>query len=125
MPYCPKCREEFQDWVTICLDCSVSLVDILPEPPTPKPEPKPEPKEKPSKEQLVHVATAPTEQLAMMWAGILEDEGIYSLVKGRDWYMGAAIPFYSFNHEIHVLASQAEEAKKILDPLIRDSETMI
>ena len=121
MPYCPKCREEFQDWVTMCPDCGVSLVDILPEPPVPKPEPK----EEPIKEPLVHVATAPNEQVAMVWAGVLEGEGIRSLVKGRDWYMGAAIPFYSFNHEIHVLASQAEEAKKILDPLIRDSETTI
>jgi len=125
MPYCPKCREEFQDWVTMCLDCGVPLVDILPDLPAPKPEPKPEPKEKPSKEPLVHVATAPNEQMAMIWAGILEDEGIDAFVKGRDWYMSAAIPFYSFNHEIHVLASKAEQAKGILDPLIRDSESTI
>jgi len=125
MPYCPKCREEFQDWVTMCPDCGVSLVDILPEPPVPKPEPKSGPKEKPSKEPLVHVATAPTEQLAMMWAGVLEGEGIRPLVKGRDWYMGAAIPFYPSNHEIHVLASHAEKAKRILAPLIGDSEATI
>ncbi len=43
MPYCSKCREEFQDWVTMCPDCSVSLVDILPEPPVPKPESKEKP----------------------------------------------------------------------------------
>lgn len=125
MPYCPKCREEFQDWVTMCPDCGVSLVDILPKPPAPKPEPKPEPKEEPIKEPLVHVATAPNEQVATMWAGVLEEEGIDSFVRGGDWYMSAAIPFFPSNYEIHVLASQAEEAKKILDPLIRDSETTI
>jgi hypothetical protein len=119
MPYCPKCREEFQDWVTTCPDCGVSLVDILPEPPVPELGPK----EEPSKEPLVHVATVPSEQEAMMWAGVLEEEGIHSLVKGRDWYMRAAIPFYPSNHEIHVVASQAEKAKKILDPLIGDSES--
>ena len=27
MPYCPKCREEFQNWVTECLNCSTPLVD--------------------------------------------------------------------------------------------------
>lgn len=125
MPYCPKCREEFQDWVMVCPDCNVSLLDILPDLPAPEPELKPEPKEKPSKEPLVHVATAPNEQMAMIWAGILEEEGIDSFVKGKDWYMSAAIPFYSFNHEIHVLASQAEQAKRILAPLIGDSEPTI
>jgi len=58
MPYCPKCREEFQDWVTMCPDCNVSLMDILPEPAAPEPEPTPKPKEGPIKEPLVHVATA-------------------------------------------------------------------
>ena len=125
MPYCPKCREEFQDWVTKCLDCGVPLVDILPDLPAPKPEPEPEPNAEPIKEPLMHVATAPDEQVAMMWAGILKDEGIESFVKGRDWYMRVAIPFSPSSHEIHVLASQAEEAKKILDPLIRDSESAI
>jgi len=73
----------------------------------------------------VHVATAPTEQLAMMWAGVLEDEGIESFVKGRDWYMSAAVPFYPSSHEIHVLASHAEKAKRILAPLIGGSEATV
>jgi predicted Zn-ribbon and HTH transcriptional regulator len=43
VPFCPRCRDEFQDWVKVCPDCQVELVDVLPEP-TPKPE-KPPPLE--------------------------------------------------------------------------------
>lgn len=31
MPWCPKCKAEFQDGYTICSDCNVELVDELPE----------------------------------------------------------------------------------------------
>ena len=114
MPYCPKCSGEFQNWVQVCPDCGIALVDKLPRPPAPKP------KAKLSKEPLVYIATAPNEPLARMWAGILEDEGIDSLVKSIDlsaaWYM----PFNYSNNEIHVLASQAEKAREILAPLLKD-----
>ena len=125
MPYCPKCREEFQDWVMKCLDCGVPLVDILPDLLAPEPEPKPEPKEKPSKEPLLHIATAPSKPLAMMWAEILKDEGIDSFVKGGDLEAAMYVPSLLSHSEIHVLASQAEKAKGILDSLIRDSESSI
>lgn len=59
-----------------------------------------------------------------MWVGILEEEGIDSFIKGGDWYMGAAIPFASLSHEIHVLESQVENANLILEPLIRDRESL-
>ena len=123
MPYCPECREEFQDWVTKCLDCGVPLVDILTDLPAPGPELEPEPNEEPIKEPLVHVATAPSEPLAMMWAGILEDAGIYSLVKSGDLKAAYYMPSLLSSCEIHVLKSQAEKAKLILEPLIRDSES--
>lgn len=118
MRYCPTCREEFQDWVKLCPDCSLSLVDSLPE------LSKPEPKKEPIKEPLVHVATAPNESVATMWVGILKDEGIDSFIKGGDWFMNVAIPSYPSSKEIHVLASQAEKAKKLLEPLIDENESM-
>ncbi|GAI73249.1 unnamed protein product, partial [marine sediment metagenome] len=71
MPYCPKCGDEFQNWVQVCPDCSVALVDKLSEPPPS------EPKAKVREDPLVYIATAPNEPLAMMWAGILENEGIH------------------------------------------------
>jgi hypothetical protein len=30
MPYCPKCKDGFQDWVKECPDCHVELVNELP-----------------------------------------------------------------------------------------------
>ena len=50
MPFCPKCRDEFEDWVEECPDCRVRLVDVLPEP-------SPELEVKVSSEPLVTVAT--------------------------------------------------------------------
>jgi len=79
------------------------------------------PKSKLSKEPLVYIATAPNEPLVRMWAGILENEGIHSFVKGIDWYLGVSIPYLFPNYEIHVLSSQAEKARKILAPLLKDS----
>ena len=72
MSYCLKCREEFQDWVKLCPDCSLALVDSLPE--LSKSEPEPELKKEPAREPLVHVATVPNESVAAMWAGILEED---------------------------------------------------
>lgn len=40
MPFCPNCRDEFEDWVETCPDCKVSLVDEQPpKPKTPFPPP--------------------------------------------------------------------------------------
>ena len=121
MPYCLKCREEFQDWVTLCPDCSLALVDSLPE--LSKPEPKTEPKKEPIKEPLVRIVTAPNEPVATMWAGILENEGIYAMIKTGDLKAAYYMPSLLSSCEIHVLESQAEKAKMILEPLIRDSES--
>jgi predicted amidophosphoribosyltransferase len=85
MPFCPQCRDEFEDWVTVCPDCKVPLAAVLEED-------KPEVVELEeahdylySNEPLVHVATAPNEAIAGMWAGILENNGIHCLIKGDDF----------------------------------------
>lgn len=31
MRYCPKCRDEFEDWVELCPDCRTALVEELPQ----------------------------------------------------------------------------------------------
>jgi hypothetical protein len=81
-------------------------------------------KREPSKHKLgnepfVHIATAPNEVVAQMWAEILEDDGIHCLMK-----MGtAATDFLSLltrmgvPTEIHVLASEAQKAEEILGSL--------
>lgn len=116
MPYCPKCNDEFEDWVQVCPDCRTALVDKLPK----QPPSKPRPKAKAGKDPLIHIATAPNEPLAMMWAEILENEGIYSSFKSRDLRAALYTPPLLSQCEIHVLASHAEKAREILVPFLRE-----
>lgn len=108
MPYCPKCREEFQDWVKACLDCGSGLVDELPALPE---------REK-YRGSLVHIATAPNEIVANMWAGILEERGILCSLKGRGLRAAGFASPLNVNWKIHVLESQAEEASEVLAPFL-------
>jgi hypothetical protein len=110
MPYCPKCRDEFEDWVKVCPDCKVALVEKLP--------PLPETDE--TDEPLVLIATAPGEPIAAMWSGILEEQGIKAMLKGGD--LGAAMYASTLNlpFEIYVLESQADTARDILAPFIEE-----
>jgi len=111
MPYCPKCRDEFQNWVEVCPDCQVALVDELP--------PVPEPTRR-DNEPIVSVAIAPNETVAYMWAGILEENGIRCMVKSGQ--LRAAMYVLPVNQqcEIYVIASEAEKAAEILAPFLRD-----
>lgn len=72
----------------------------------------------PAEDPLVHIATAPNEPIASMWAEFLENEGIQTIFKNGD--IGAMIdaPSMTCNYEIYVSASRAEEAKKILAPFL-------
>jgi len=111
MPYCPQCGEEFQDWVRTCLDCGVALVDHAPA----------RPSRDRRDEPIVHVATAPNEPVARMWAGIREDNGIRCMAK-RSGLRTAAYA-YTFDQPctIHVLSSEAERASQILIDLDEDN----
>jgi hypothetical protein len=108
MPYCPKCRDEFQEWVKTCPDCRVSLVADLPASPKPA---------KVRKESLVHIADAPNGTVAEMWAGLLKANHIHCLVKGGNFRaeMNAHSPFLPSG--IYVVASEAQRAREILDGL--------
>ena len=116
--YCPKCRGEFQDWVEKCPDCGERLVHELPL--TPPPDPKPRRKQR--SDPLVKVAVAQNEPLARMWAEILENEGIHSMVKSHDLRAAMYVPSLLSMSEIYVLASDEEKAKEILAPLLEDEE---
>jgi hypothetical protein len=108
MPYCPKCRDEFQDWVKTCPDCRVAVVAELPASPRP---------DKARKESLAHVASAPNEPIARMWMESLENNGILCTMKGGAFKpdTGSDSPFLPC--EIWVLASEAQQARRILDGL--------
>jgi hypothetical protein len=73
MPFCPECRDEFQDWVEVCPDCGVRLVATLPEPP-------PRPKRETSSEPLVTIATYNYPLEAHLARTKLESEGIEGFV---------------------------------------------
>ena len=110
MPFCPECRDEFQDWVKVCPDCNVALVKELP--PLPK-------KEKKKDEPLAYIASAPNEMIAGMWSDILKEQDIPCLVR-RSGLKVAMYPTYDERCELYVLASKAEKAKEIIAPFLDD-----
>ena len=110
MPYCPQCRDEFQDWVKVCPDCNVALVDELPA----------LPERKISDEPLVHIATASNEIVANMWAGILEEDGIRCMLKGGGLQASMYASPLSVLYEIYVMESETDNASLILAPFLED-----
>jgi hypothetical protein len=121
MPYCPKCRDEFQDWVKTCPDCRVELVTELPVETRPATGTASARRSARANEPLVHIADAPSGTVAEMWAGLLKANQIQCLVKGGNFRaeMNAHSPFLPSG--IYVIASEAGRARKILDGL-PDSE---
>jgi hypothetical protein len=124
MPFCPKCREEFQDSAKTCPDCQVALVAELPiesdaalradHPRRPAISAK-------AKEELVLVASAYSEPEARMWAGILEDNGIHCMVRAysSEMFRGvypSAYPIQpsTLQFDVLVLESDLERAREIL-----------
>jgi len=106
--YCPVCHDEFQDWVEVCPDCRAELVKELPSQ-------SPLIKSGKTEEPLVHISTAPNELIANMWSEILEENGIYCLVKRG--HLAATHTPLAMSCEIHVLASQVGNAQEILTSL--------
>jgi hypothetical protein len=65
------------------------------------------------KGSMVHIATAPNEIEAQLWKGILEDNGIYSMVRTTE-SLNLYISPMSLKHELYVLESDEEQARNIL-----------
>lgn len=93
----------------VCPDCKVALVEQLPV----------QHKDEETGEPLVHIATAPNESVASMWSGILEEHGIHCLLKSANLRAAMYAFTYNMTCQIHVLASQAEQAKEILSPFLK------
>ncbi len=79
-------------------------------------------KEKPPADPLVLVATAPNEPTAMLWSGILENEGIRSVIKGGELNAAMYVPSSLTPCRVFVLSSQADKAKEVLEPFVNDEE---
>jgi hypothetical protein len=65
---------------------------------------------------VVHVITAPNEPVARMWADILKQNNIHSLVKIDDLRAAMYVFYQSAFCRIYVLESQKDRAIELLTP---------
>ena len=113
MPFCPNCRDEFQDWVTVCPDCGTKLVDKLPEEPPEEPEMPLVRRETPA--DIVHIATFSYPAEAHLAKAKLESEGIPAFVADEhiltaNWTFSIAIG----GIKLWVREEDAEAASQVL-----------
>jgi len=64
----------------------------------------------------MHIATAPNESIAHMWAGILENHGIHCLIGSADLRAAMYCLLINQHYKIYVLKSSALRAKRLLNP---------
>ncbi|OGN87886.1 MAG: hypothetical protein A2158_06300 [Chloroflexi bacterium RBG_13_46_14] len=62
---------------------------------------------------LVHVATAPNEIEARLWKGILEDNGIQSMIKVAE-SLNLYLSPLALRHRLYVLEEDEQKAREIL-----------
>jgi hypothetical protein len=110
--FCPKCKSEFIEGITICSDCHIPLMETLP-------------KEKdpihPS--DLVCLKTFMYRHEAEIEKGLLEANGIDSLILGDD--AGGLRPEIGMGFGINLMVRQDElkTAQEILDNSENNSES--
>lgn len=63
----------------------------------------------------VSVAIAPNQAIAGMWKSVLDEEGIFSMLRPLGPGFGAWASVATFEHEILVRQSDAERAREILE----------
>jgi Putative prokaryotic signal transducing protein len=106
--YCPECRAEYVPGFTRCADCDVELVEALP---AAKPV-----RRKPARHQptddLVTVFSSYDRGLAAIAESLLRSADIRFSVRGWVTWSEAALPV-----DLQVLASDADEARRILAEL--------
>jgi hypothetical protein len=71
---------------------------------------------------IVYLTTLPNEPLAQMWAETLRQNGIKVLVKPLGPGFGAWGSTFSFDHELHVHASDYDEATAIIADLTASND---
>jgi len=71
-------------------------------------------------ERLVSVATAPNETMAGLWADSLRAAGIRVLVRPLGPGIGAWGSAYMLEHDLSVLAPDADRARELLAELQED-----
>ncbi len=104
MPFCPSCREEFQEWAKVCSDCGVPLVKEL-RPEREKPAYRPD-------EQLVTVAVYFYPAEAHVAAAALKAAGIRAVVV--DEFGAMANAMFGVQVRVQVKKGDTDKAIKIL-----------
>jgi hypothetical protein len=116
--FCPECRDEYQEGVTICADCNVPLVQELP--PTDQAQ---------EKNPLVPIYEAIDEVHVLMVRSLLEEAGIEFFIRNerlQDLFGWGRVGGYNFivgPVTFEVLASDAEDAMEVLSALEENNES--
>jgi hypothetical protein len=72
-------------------------------------------------DRTVYLATATGEPVARMWQDILRHEGIIAMVKLERGAVGQPyIPAFDPVYQLHVLESQLDSAKAVLEPYVEE-----
>lgn len=119
--YCPECGGEYQEWAQKCVDCGVALVDTKPNTQLKKetvPEVIVKGGRKYVKEPLVPIAGFANAMEAQFSQGILESEGIPSIITAADAVLLNG-QNTSTKHGVSLVVkeSDAAQAKEILESI--------
>src|SRR3982750_592823 len=110
MPWCPKCKLEYESGITTCPDCGAVLVDTPPE-------------DEPELVVILHAATANEARVA---EATLKAEGIDAFVAPPDVVMpqyGNVVGDVTNELDVLVAPENAERAREILNaPPVSDAE---
>ncbi len=110
MPFCPKCRIEYQEGITHCPDCGAELVAELP--------PEEESRLSPSETELVELCRLSDPNQGDVLKATLEEAGIAALVRTKGPISGelARVVDGITDDEaiIYVTRNRLEEAKEVL-----------
>lgn len=111
MPFCPKCRDEFENWVQICPDCHVKLVAKLPlAPPAAKLPPAHD-----NRDNIVTIASSRHPEEAYIMSEKLKAAGIQAFVADENMTgMYGMPPLSTWGTRVQVFESDAAEAVRLL-----------
>ena len=111
MPYCPKCKTEYNPGIEKCSDCDLPLVEKLPEE---------SPEETPGEIKYKLLRNLPSRLYAEMLKESLLNSGIVSIVKGED--IGIMLGSYSTTSPVEVSLwvpkKDWEKANQIADEML-------
>lgn len=101
MPFCPKCREEFRENFTVCLECNVALVETLEN-------------EADQVAELEVACNLTDEQVAHIIRGYLESEGIPCVLENVTFHAAPAPETGLTQARLWVQKTDAQAARNLI-----------